>query len=95
MNTQVSFTTSSQLKKMALERAKQEGLSLKTVLVYAMKGFVEGKFSFQLETKQEGEEDFFGDPEIEKKVEKLGMLLKKLDSKGKLSTSLEEQLSDV
>ena len=95
MNTQVSFTTSSQLKKMALEKAKKEGLSLKTILVYAMKGFVEGKFSFHLETKKEGEEDFFNDVEIGKKVEKLGVLLKKLDSKGKLSTSVEEQLSDV
>ena len=48
MTTQISFTADPQLKERALKKASQEGISLKTLLVYAMKGFVDGKISFNI-----------------------------------------------
>jgi len=48
MTTQVSFTTDVELKNKALQKAKNEGITLKTLLVYAMKGFVDGKISLGL-----------------------------------------------
>ena len=48
MLTQVTFTTQDELKKQALTKAKHEGLSLKAVLVYALKGFVSGTITFGL-----------------------------------------------
>ncbi len=50
MTTQVTFTADKRLKDQALLKAKQEGIPLKTLFVYAMKGFVEGKISLGLET---------------------------------------------
>lgn len=50
MTTQVTFTADKHLKDRALLKAKQEGIPLKTLFVYAMKGFVEGKISLGLET---------------------------------------------
>ena len=49
MITQVSFTTDKNLKEKALQRARQEGITLKTLFVYTMKGFVDGKISLGLE----------------------------------------------
>jgi hypothetical protein len=48
MTTQVSFVTDSELKNKALQRAKSEGITLKALLTYAMKSFVEGKISLNL-----------------------------------------------
>lgn len=46
MSAQVSFTTDAELKKRALEKAKREGITLKTVLLYSMKAYVENKIHF-------------------------------------------------
>ncbi len=78
MNTQVSFTTDLNLKKLALEKAKKEGITLKTLLIYAMKGFVEGKISLGLETKNTNsdiEEIVFNDSEINNKAKKIADLI--------------------
>ncbi len=79
MLSQVTFTTHNELKKQALFKAKQEGLSLKTVLVYALKGFVTGEISFGLNTthtEPEIEEMYFSDPSIYAKAKKLAKLLR-------------------
>lgn len=77
MTTQVSFITDEELKNKALERAKEEGLTLKTVLVYAMKGFVEGKIKFGIVTTEESEveEIHFDNEEIQTKAKRLAKLL--------------------
>lgn len=49
MTTQVSFTADENLKNKALEKAKKEGITLKTLFIYTMKGFVEGKISLGIE----------------------------------------------
>jgi hypothetical protein len=46
MTSQVSFTTDPNLKKRALEKAKREGISLKTVLLYSMKAYVDDEIQF-------------------------------------------------
>lgn len=79
MLSQVTFTTQDELKKQALTKAKEEGLSLKTVLVYALKGFVSGAITFGLnagESEPEVEELHFSDPSINAKAHKLARLLK-------------------
>lgn len=48
MTTQVSFTADQKLKNKALQKAKLEGITLKALLIYAMKSFVDGKISFDL-----------------------------------------------
>ena len=79
MTTQVSFTADLDLKKQALEKARREGITLKTLLIYAMKGFVEGKISLSLEAtnnKPDVEEINFTDAAVNEKAEKLANLLK-------------------
>jgi hypothetical protein len=79
MTTQVSFVTDENLKNKALEKAKQEGVTLKAVLTYAMKNFVEGKFTFDLvqtNANPEVEELTFDDKALNKKTRKLAKLLK-------------------
>ncbi|OGC81644.1 MAG: hypothetical protein A2V81_05255 [Candidatus Abawacabacteria bacterium RBG_16_42_10] len=79
MTTQVSFTTDQDLKNKALEKAKNEGITLKTLLTYAMKGFVEGKISLGIEFAEhepEVEEITFTDKGINEKAKKLAALLK-------------------
>ena len=79
MLSQVTFTAQKELKKQALTKAKQEGLSLKTVLVYALKGFVSGQISFGLNadrSEPEIEEIHFDDASINAKAKKLVELLK-------------------
>lgn len=78
MTTQVSFTADNELKQKALEKAKKEGVSLKTVLLYSMKAYVEGKIQFGILTQDEQivEEISFDDPQILAKAQKLANLLK-------------------
>lgn len=78
MTSQVSFTADNQLKQKALEKAKKEGISLKTVLVYSMKAFVEGTIQFGVLTHNEQivEEISFNDPQILEKAKKIAKLLK-------------------
>ena len=77
MVTQVTFTADQDLKNRALEKAKSEGITLKAILVYSMKGFVEGKINFGLIQSQEpeAEELHFKNPSLYKKALKLAKLL--------------------
>jgi len=77
--TQVSFTADPDLKDKALRKAKNEGISLKSLLVYAMKAFVAGKISLGLvdtESEKDVEEVFFSDPALYKKASEIAHLLK-------------------
>lgn len=79
MATQVSFTADKDLKKKALLRAKNEGITLKAVLIYAMKGFVEGKLSLGLQIENnepDVQELSFADKKLNKKASRLANLLK-------------------
>lgn len=79
MVTQISFTADKDLKNMALEKAKNEGITLKALLTYAMKGFIEGKIGFNIvaiDTDREVEELFFEDKGIQEKAAKIAKLLK-------------------
>lgn len=49
MTAQVLFRTDEDLKKQALKKAKQEGLTLKAILNYCMKYYVEGKLQFGID----------------------------------------------
>jgi hypothetical protein len=72
MTTQVSFVTDLDLKNRALEKAKREGITLKTLLIYAMKGFVAGKISLGIEVfekEPEVKEITFNDRDINIKAE--------------------------
>jgi len=77
MTTQVSFTSDAELKKKALQKAKIDGVSLKTILVYSMKAYVEGKIHFGIMSNEEPEveEITFEDTQINTKAQKLAKLL--------------------
>ena len=79
MLTQVSFTVDESLKNTALEKAKNEGITLKTLLVYTMKGFVDGKISLSIASVSEEpdvEELIFAGKSINEKAAKIAELLK-------------------
>ncbi|MDP2630558.1 MAG: hypothetical protein Q8P56_04070 [Candidatus Uhrbacteria bacterium] len=74
MQTQVLFTTDELLKEKALEKARNEGITLKALLTLAMKNFVEGKLAFDLRAVPEEpdvEEVFFDSPRIQRNVKKI------------------------
>lgn len=78
MLSQISFTADDILKKQALEKAKKEGITLKTVLIYSMKNYVEGKVEFYLFPKYEEpevHEVVFIDKKLRSKADKLAKLL--------------------
>ena len=78
MLSQVSFTVDESTKKRALEKAKQDGVTLKAVLIYAMKGFVDGRISLDLRVSGVGEdveEWQFTDQQINEQATKLAALL--------------------
>lgn len=78
MTTQVSFTTDEDLKNKALQKAKNEGITLKTLFIYTMKGFVEGNISLGIkigEAEPEVEELTFKNKSINTKAAKLAKLL--------------------
>ncbi|MBU2523964.1 hypothetical protein KKG71_02105 [Patescibacteria group bacterium] len=77
MNTQISFTADTSLKKRAMEKAKEKGITLKSLFVFSMEAFVEDKISLGIVTHtNEVEEIQFKDSSINKKAEKLASLLK-------------------
>lgn len=78
MTTQVSFTAEEELKNKALQKARQEGITLKAILVYSMKAFVDGNIHFGIMSKEEDdvEEIFFDDEAIKLRTKKLEALLK-------------------
>ncbi len=78
MLTQVSFTTEETLKNKALEKAKSQGITLKALLIYAMRGFVDGKIALSIDVSEEPEveELVFADKDINVKAKKLAKLLR-------------------
>lgn len=79
MATQVTFIADKDLKDRALKKAKQEGITLKSFFIYAMKGFVDGKISLGinvLANERDVEEIAFADKSINEKAAKLAKLLK-------------------
>ncbi len=78
MLSQVSFTVDQDTKRRALEKAKQDGITLKALLTYAMKGFANGRISLDLhvsDVEQDVEEWQFIDKQINKEAMKLATLL--------------------
>ncbi len=77
MLTQISFTADKQLKEKASKKAKEKGITLKSILVFSMEAFSEGKIDVGLlPGNNEIEELHFDSPSINKKAEKLTSLLK-------------------
>ena len=79
MLTQVSFTADEALKNKALEKAKTQGITLKALLVYAMRGFVDGKIALSIDVSEKEpdvEELVFADKDINAKAKKLARLLR-------------------
>lgn len=80
MTIQVSFTAEEELKNRALQMAKSQGITLKAFLIYAMKGFVDGKIGLSLDMADQEidvEELHFDDMVLHTKAKKLARLLKK------------------
>jgi len=78
MITQVSFTADENLKNMAMQKAKNEGITLKTLFIYTMKSFVEGKISLGIkmaDDEPEVEEFSIIDKSVNEKAAKLAKLL--------------------
>ncbi|MBI5414894.1 hypothetical protein HZA38_05275 [Candidatus Peregrinibacteria bacterium] len=78
MITQISFTADEELKNKAMEKAKKEGITLKTLLVYSMRSFVEGEITLHLIStteEPEVEEIIFDDMQLNEKAKKLTKLL--------------------
>lgn len=79
MISQVTFTADKDLKNKALKKAKMEGITLKALLTYSMKSFVEGNLNFHLlnsSSEPEVEEIFIDDEKLMAKAKKISDLLK-------------------
>lgn len=79
MKTQISFTANKNLKNLAMQKAKEEGITLKAFLTYSMKKYIEGKMKLDLITSDDEPEVAelnFNNKGIEQKAEKLARLLK-------------------
>lgn len=79
MTTQISFTADEKLKELTASKAKEEGITLKTLFIYSMKAFVDGKIQLSMvgsNKEPEIEEIFFEDKNIQAKAKKLAKLLK-------------------
>ena len=77
MFTQISFTADRDLKEKTMEKAKEKGITLKSLLIFSMEAFVDGKINVGVITKPEEEvsELHFEDTSINKKAKKLAQLL--------------------
>lgn len=97
MTKQVTFHIDNDIKKKAQKRAKDEGLSLKAVLVFSLKAYSEGKIQFGISNDNlEFEKIDITEPDLLKKIDKLEALISDLDKKDKLPKgSLSQQLSDL
>lgn len=77
MSTQISFTTTKDLKKQAMKKAKEKGLTLKALLVFSMQAFVDGKIDLGIVSAENNdvEEIKFKSKSINENAEKLANLL--------------------
>lgn len=77
MLAQISFTADETLKEKAMQKAKEKGMTLKSVLIFSMEAFANGKIQLGvIPTNEEVEELKFNSSSINKKSEKLANLLK-------------------
>ena len=78
MLAQISFTADEKLKEKAMRKAKEKGVTLKSVLIFSMEAFADEKFTLGIIPSNEdiGEELKFSSPSVKAKSEKLASLLK-------------------
>lgn len=79
MITQISFTADENLKDRAMQKAKSEGITLKALLTYSMRSFVEGKMKLGImatNSETDVEEIIFNNKKLNDKARKLAKLLK-------------------
>ena len=98
MTKQVTFLVDENIKKRAQSRAKNEGLSLKTVMIFSLKAYSEGQLQFGIarDNDLDVEKIDIKDKNLLKKVDELEELIVRLEKQGKLPKgSLSEQLKDV
>jgi purine-nucleoside phosphorylase len=78
MFTQISFTADKDLKAKTMQKVKDKGITLKSLLIFSMDAFVDGKIKIGILAKPEDEieELHFEDSSINKKAKKLAQLLK-------------------
>ena len=75
MGTQVVFMADPRLKSLTLEKLRQEGITLKTLLNFCMKEYVQGKFRFGLEYCEPEVEIIPINKELQKKMDRIAQLL--------------------
>ena len=77
MFTQISFTADKSLKDKAMAKAKKKGVTLKSVLVFSMQAFADGKIDLGIiPVEKDVEEMHFEDSGVKEKAKKLANLLK-------------------
>lgn len=85
MNTQVAFTIDEKLKKMAMQRAKQKWIPLKSFLVYCIDAFVKGKLDLWIKVQEDDR-----DTQYTKENHKVWLNAKKDLEKGENIVSMED-----
>lgn len=73
--TQITFTAPLVLKKQALEKARQEGVTLKALLTVAMREYINNNLLIGLKPVEDYFDEVFTDKKIIAKANKLGELL--------------------
>lgn len=76
MTTQVIFTADRELKEKALQKAKNEGITLKALLTFCMKSFVEGDIQLGIISRDPDVEILDVPEKLQKKANVLSELLK-------------------
>ena len=76
MLSQISFTADEELKEKTMKKAKEKGITLKSLFIFSMEAFVKGKINIGIQPMEEIEELRFENSSINKKAEKLAKLLK-------------------
>ena len=65
--TQVTFMSNTELKNKTIQKAKQEGLTLKALLTMAMRAYINNDLQVSLKPNNKYYEDIFADKQIVKK----------------------------
>lgn len=76
MTTQVIFTADKELKEKALQKAKNEGITLKALLTFCMKSFVQGDIQLGIISRDPDVEILNVPEKLQKKANILSELLK-------------------
>ncbi|MFH1713344.1 MAG: hypothetical protein ABH896_04130 [Candidatus Jacksonbacteria bacterium] len=75
--TQITFKAPTLLKEQALNKARQEGFTLKALLSMAMREYVNDNLLFSLHSKEDYYDEIFADKEVVAKANELGTMLAK------------------